>query len=109
VVTYLRIDNLTTASSWHLSQRDRIVSDADGYSGGSLSHRSCRLRTARITVAVVDIARHFQTGQQFDTACEAARRRGQACALVSDDKLRPARPELLKRSGFVLLAAVVDR
>jgi hypothetical protein len=65
------------------------------------------LRTARITVAVVDIARHFQTGQQFDTACEAAdRRRGQACALVSDDKLRPARPELLKRSGFFLLAAV---
>jgi len=108
VVTYLRIDNLTTASSWHLSSvigscpTPTVTPGARYRIALSFADRAnyCRL---------VDIARHFQTGQQFDTACEAARRRGQACALVSDDKLRLARPELLKRSGFVLLAAVVDR
>ena len=54
-----------TASAWRLSQRDRIVSDADGYPGAAWPHRICPLRTARIVAGVVGIARHFQTGQQL--------------------------------------------
>ena len=77
-----------TASAWRLSQRDRIVSDTDGYSGAAGPHRICPLQAARIVAGVVGIARHFQTGQQIDIAREAAdRRRGNAVPFVGIGKL----------------------
>ena len=65
-------------------------------------------RATRIGL-VADIPCHFQADYQLDIAREARRRcLLQAGGPVGARKLRPFGPELLKRSSFVVRAAVKD-
>lgn len=58
-------------------------------------------------VGIAEIVHHFQAGQQFDIACEAAGRRlDGAVPFIGGGKLRPGLSEVPKGRSFVLGAAV---
>lgn len=72
------------------------------------SYRIRRSWIARTIVFVMDITRHLQTDQQFDTAREAADHCGDdAGPLVGNGKLHPRLLKLPKGSTLVVRATVV--